>query len=86
MSDILRVIVADDERPARTFLTTTLRSLDDVDVVGEAQNGKEAVDLIQRERPDLALLDLQMPGFDGLSVVRALKKRAYSLGRLRHGP
>ena len=74
MSDILRVIVADDERPARTFLTTTLRSLDDVDVVGEAQNGQEAVELIQRERPDLALLDLQMPGFDGLSVVRALRK------------
>ena len=74
MSDILRVIVADDERPARTFLTTTLRSLDDVDVVGEAQNGKEAVELIQQERPDLALLDLQMPDFDGLSVVRALKK------------
>ena len=74
MSDILRVIVADDERPARTFLTTTLRSLDDVDVVGEAQNGNEAIELIQQERPDLALLDLQMPGFDGLSVVRALKK------------
>ena len=73
MSDILRVIVADDERPARTFLTTTLRSLDDVNVVGEAQDGQEAVELIQRERPDLAFLDLQMPGFDGLSVVRALK-------------
>ena len=74
MNDQLRVIVADDERPARTFLTTTLRSLDDIDVVGEAENGKDAVELIQRERPDLAFLDLQMPGFDGLSVVRALKK------------
>ena len=74
VSDRLRVIVADDERPARTFLTTTLRSLDDIDVVGEAENGKDAVELIQRERPDLAFLDLQMPGFDGLSIVRALKK------------
>ena len=74
MSDRLRVIVADDERPARTFLTTTLRSLDDIDVVGEAENGTDAVELIQQERPDLAFLDLQMPGFDGLSVVRALKK------------
>lgn len=74
MSDRLRVIVADDERPARTFLTTTLRSLDDIDVVGEAENGTDAVELIQQERPDLVFLDLQMPGFDGLSVVRALKK------------
>ena len=74
MSGKIRVIVADDERPARTFLTTTLRSLDDVEVVGEAENGKDAVELIQRERPDLALLDLQMPGLDGLSIVRALKK------------
>ncbi len=74
MTDRLRVIVADDERPARTFLTSTLRSLDDIYVVGEAENGKDAVELIQQERPDLAFLDLQMPGFDGLSVVRALKK------------
>ncbi len=74
MSGILRVIVADDERPARTFLTTTLRSLDEVEVVGEAEDGNKAVELIQRTRPDLAFLDLQMPGFDGLSVVRTLKK------------
>lgn len=74
MSDTLRVIVADDERPARTFLTTILRSLDDIDIVGEAENGKDAIELIQREQPDLAFLDLQMPDFDGLSIVRALKK------------
>jgi two-component system, LytTR family, response regulator len=74
MSGKIRVIVADDERPARSFLTTTLKSLEDVDVVGEAENGQEAVGLIQREQPDLALLDLQMPGMDGLSIVRALKK------------
>ena len=74
VSSILRVIVADDERPARTFLTTTLRSLDGVEVVGEAEDGNKAIELIQRAQPDLAFLDLQMPGFDGLSVVRALKK------------
>ncbi len=74
MSSILRVIVADDERPARTFLTTTLRSLEVVEVVGEAEDGHKAIELIQQAQPDLAFLDLQMPGFDGLSVVRALKK------------
>lgn len=74
MNGKLRVIVADDERPARSFLTTLLKTLEDVEVVGEAENGEEAVRIIQREQPDLALLDLQMPGLDGLSIVRALQK------------
>lgn len=70
----LRVVVADDERPARAFLVALLRSAPDVDVVGEATDGAEAVALIERERPDLALLDLQMPEVDGLGVVRLLRK------------
>ena len=70
----LRVVVADDERPARSFLVALLRSFDDVVVVGEAASGKEAVAPIESERPDLALLDLQMPELDGIGVVRMLKK------------
>jgi two-component system, LytTR family, response regulator len=70
----LRVIVADDERPARQFLLNLLRGMTDVDVVGEARDGEEAVALIERERPDLALLDLQMPEIDGLGVVKLLRK------------
>jgi two-component system LytT family response regulator len=70
----LRVIVADDERPARSFLAGMLREFEDVDLVGEATNGVEAVDLIERESPDLALLDLQMPEVDGLGVVRLLRR------------
>jgi two-component system LytT family response regulator len=70
----LRVVVADDERPARAFLMTLLRSFDDVLVVGEAASGREAVALIEKERPDLALLDWQMPELDGIGVVKALKK------------
>ena len=73
MSMTLRVIVADDERPARQFLVTMLRSFDDVDIVGEAQTGTEAIRLIERTQPDLALLDLQMPEMDGLSIVRSLR-------------
>jgi two-component system response regulator DesR len=72
MTDTLRVVIADDERPARSFLATLLRAWDDVEVVGEAASGDEAVALIERTRPDLALLDLQMPERDGLSVVTAL--------------
>jgi len=74
MSARLRVIVADDERPARSFLVALLRSFEDVMVVGEAASGKEVVALIEKEQPDFALLDLQMPELDGIGVVRSLKK------------
>jgi two-component system LytT family response regulator len=75
----LRVVVADDERPARSFLVSLLRTFDDVAVVGEAASGKDAVAIIEKERPDLALLDWQMPELDGIGVVRMLKKDAMPL-------
>jgi two-component system, LytTR family, response regulator len=71
----LRVLVADDERPARSFLVALLRQQPGVMVVGEAANGAEAIQLIERSRPDVALLDVQMPEVDGLSVVRLLRRR-----------
>ncbi len=74
MSETLRVVIADDERPARSFLAAILRTFDDVEIVGEAANGMEAVEQIELKRPDLALLDLQMPEIDGLGVVRLLRK------------
>jgi two-component system LytT family response regulator len=70
----LRVVVADDERPARLFLLGLLHGAPDVEVVGEAADGAEAVAVIERTRPDLALLDLQMPELDGLGVVDALER------------
>jgi two-component system, LytTR family, response regulator len=76
---MLRVVVADDERPARQFLVNLLRGAPDVVVVGEAADGREAVALIERERPDLALLDLEMPEVDGLAIVRLLRKDALPL-------
>jgi two-component system LytT family response regulator len=75
----LRVVVADDERPARAFLASMLRACDDVEVAGEAADGAEAVELIERVHPDLAFLDLQMPEVDGLGVVRLLRKSALPL-------
>jgi two-component system, LytTR family, response regulator len=71
----LRAIVADDERPARAFLTGLLRRRPDVEVIAEAESGVDAVAVIERERPDVAFLDLQMPELDGLGVVRTLNKR-----------
>ncbi|MGC2238844.1 MAG: response regulator [Pyrinomonadaceae bacterium] len=70
----LRIIIADDERPARSFLKAILQEFEDVEIVGEAENGAEAVEIIKREKPDLVLLDLQMPEITGLEVVKMLRK------------
>ncbi|MBX3287843.1 MAG: response regulator transcription factor [Acidobacteria bacterium] len=70
----LRILIADDERPARAFLTSALSSMDNVEVVAEAENGSDAVEKIIELKPDLALLDLQMPELSGIDVIRALKK------------
>ncbi len=75
----LRVIVADDERPARSFLKNILAEFEDVELVGEAENGAEALEIIKRTKPDLALLDLQMPEVTGLDVVRLLRKNQVPL-------
>lgn len=74
LNEKLRVVIADDERPARSFLAAMLRECEGVELLGEAENGAEAIELIEREKPDLAFLDLQMPEVDGLGVVRLLKK------------
>jgi two-component system LytT family response regulator len=66
----LRIVVADDERPARTVLVSLLNDVPGTEVVGEATTGKEAVAQIEAHRPDLALLDLQMPVMGGLDAVR----------------
>jgi two-component system LytT family response regulator len=74
LSAPLRVVVADDERPARAVLGGLLAACPGTELVAEATTGAEAVSLIEQTRPDLALLDLQMPEVDGLGVVRLLRK------------
>ncbi len=68
----LRVVIADDEPLARTALERALQSIPHVRLVGIASHGTEAVDIVRRERPDLLLLDVQMPGLDGFSVLEHL--------------
>lgn len=75
----LRIVIADDERPARMFLKNILADCEDAEIVGEAENGAEAVELIKQTKPDLALLDLQMPEVSGLDVVRLLRKNQMPL-------
>ncbi len=76
MPTLLRVVLADDERPARRFLINLLKTFPDVEVVGEAANGADAIDLIETQKPDLALLDLNMPEAGGLDVARLIKAGA----------
>ena len=68
----LRVLIADDERPARLFLKNLLGGFEDVEIVGEAEDGAEALELIKEIKPDLVFLDLQMPELSGLQVVKLL--------------
>jgi len=71
-SELLRVLIADDEPIARGVLREELAQYSDVQVVGEAANGPDALTRIAELRPDLVLLDLQMPGFGGFEVIRRL--------------
>ncbi len=72
MSENLRILIADDERPAREFLKNVLREFENISLVGEANDGAEALEKIRNLKPDLALLDLQMPEMSGLEVVKNL--------------
>ncbi|MEO8564485.1 MAG: LytTR family DNA-binding domain-containing protein [bacterium] len=72
MTEPLRVVVVDDEPDARDVVRTLLAAHEQLRVVGEATNGREAVELIRRERPDVVFLDVQMPDLDGFGVLEAL--------------
>jgi DNA-binding LytR/AlgR family response regulator len=64
----------DDEAPARERLRRLLAGLEQIQVIGEAKDGIQAVAMIETHRPDLVLLDIQMPGLDGFGVIQALEK------------
>ena len=68
----LRVLIVDDEPLARTQLRALLADELDLEVIGECGNGADAVTRIERDEPDLVLLDIRMPEIDGFGVVRAV--------------
>jgi DNA-binding NarL/FixJ family response regulator len=69
---MIRVAVADDEALVRFGLRVLLETEDDIAVVGEADDGQTAVELVRRTRPDVVLLDVRMPDTDGLQALRAI--------------
>ena len=68
----MRVLLVDDETSARRRLTRLLAAYSDVEIVGEAQDGLEALALIESTAPDLVFLDIRMPELDGFGVIRAI--------------
>jgi two-component system LytT family response regulator len=69
----MRTLIVDDEAPARERLKRLLANVEGVEIIGEAEDGLSALELIEREKPDLVLLDIQMPGLDGFGVIEALQ-------------
>jgi two-component system LytT family response regulator len=68
----VRVLIVDDERPARGKIRTHLRERPDIEVAGEAENGLQAVDSIRTLQPNLVFLDIQMPGLNGFEVIASV--------------
>ena len=79
---MLTAIVADDEQLAREELLWLLKDFPDVEVIAIAANGIEAVDFIEKLEPEVVFLDVQMPGLDGMGVVRRLRERNVILPRM----
>jgi NarL family two-component system response regulator LiaR len=71
-SQTIRVMLVDDHNVVRSGLATFLRAYEDLQLVGEAKNGLEAVNLCREKKPDVVLMDLMMPEMDGIAATRAI--------------
>lgn len=72
----MKILLVDDEQPARERLRQLLEELDSCEVIGEAVNGEQALALTARERPDVVLLDIRMPGMSGIETAHHLNAMA----------
>ena len=73
---VIKVLIADDQELVRTGFRVILEAEGDIEVVAEADNGTDARDLAISERPDLAILDVKMPGLTGLQATREIREQA----------
>lgn len=74
MQQILKILIADDEAPARNRMRDLLGDIEHIEIVAEAKNGKEAIDLAESCKPDLMLLDIRMPVMDGIEAAQHAQK------------
>jgi two-component system, NarL family, response regulator LiaR len=72
---MIRILIADDQAIARQGLQVILSSEDDIEVVGQAKDGQEAVELVEKLKPDLVLMDLKMPRLNGVQATKVIKEK-----------
>ena len=80
---MISVALADDQPLVRMGLRVLIESEDDLELAGEAENGRQAVELARRTRPDVILMDIRMPQLDGIAALRMIVAR--SVARWRAG-
>jgi len=78
-TNVVRVLLADDNAQFRMVLRRLLERDDEIEVVAEASNGVEAIDLVEQYEPDVVVMDVSMPGLDGIEATSALKDRSPQL-------
>jgi DNA-binding NarL/FixJ family response regulator len=69
-----RILLVDDHAPIRDALRSFLSSYDDVDIIGEAADGQEAIDMVEACQPDVVLMDINMPRRNGIEAANVIKK------------
>ncbi len=74
-ANLIRVMLVDDHAVVRSGLSTFLMTCDDMELVGEAASGEQAISLCQNVKPDVVLMDLVMPGMDGATATQKLRER-----------
>ena len=74
-SEQIRVLIVEDHKLTRIGLKAILKQVSDIDVVGEAVNGQEAVDMVRETQPDVVLMDVGMPVMDGIEAVKIIHEK-----------
>ncbi|MBM3180647.1 MAG: response regulator transcription factor [Chloroflexi bacterium] len=80
MNELIRVLIADDHAPFRKGLRALLASVPDMEVAGEAANGDEAIQKAAKLQPDVVLMDIQMPGTNGIEATRQIYQSSPHIG------
>jgi NarL family two-component system response regulator LiaR len=73
--ELIKILIVDDSKLTRVGLRTTFKALDGMEVIGEAENGKQGIEMALADRPDIILMDIGMPIMDGIQATKQLKSK-----------